>query len=88
MIELSWLPPKPQDWIARLRTVADAANVRDRWSEYVALSNYCIDFLDTAKLDKEMERSRKRDLLGSDAAMPSLRLALLASSAVQHLVPG
>lgn len=88
VIELSWLPPKPQDWTARLRMVADAPSVRDRWSEYVALSHYRIDFLDTAKLDREMERSRERGLLGSEATLPSLRLALLASSTVQHLVPG
>jgi FkbH-like protein len=54
----------------------------------VALSRYRIDFLETAKLDREMQRLHVRGLLQPDAARPSLRLALLASSTVQHLIPG
>jgi FkbH-like protein len=87
-MELDWLPPKPEDWSARLRAIAVAPDPAARWAECVALSRYRIDFLDTAKLDREMQRLRERGLLQPDAARSSLRLALLASSTVQHLVPG
>ena len=86
--ELDWLPPKPDDWSARLRAIASLPDAAARWAECVALSRYRIDFLETAKLDREMQRLRERDLLTRDPARPTLRLALLSSSTVQHLVPG
>ena len=88
VMELHWLPAKPEDWSARLHAVAAAPEAASRWAECVALSGYRIDFLETAKLDREMQRLRERGLLEPDATRPTLRLALLASSTVQHLVPG
>ena len=88
MIELDWLPPKCEDWSARLRAITAAPDPAARWTECVALSRYRIDFLETAKLDREMQRLHVSGLLQPDAARPSLRLALLASSTVQHLIPG
>jgi hypothetical protein len=67
--------------------VADAPRVADRWSSTSRLTVTRIDFLDTTKLDREMQRLREQGLLEPDAARPMLRLALLASSTVQHLVP-
>jgi FkbH-like protein len=87
-MELHWLPPKPEDWSARLRAIAAAPDTAARWAECVALSRYRIDFLETAKLDREMQRLRERGLLQPDAGRPTLRLAILASSTLQHLVPG
>jgi FkbH-like protein len=88
MMELNWLPVKPEDWGARLRAIAAGPDAASRWAECVALSRYRIDFLETAKLDREMQRLRERGLLEPDAGRPALRLALLASSTAQHLVPG
>lgn len=88
MTELDWLPPKPDDWNARLRAIAALPDAAARWAECVALSRYRIDFLETAKLDREMQRLRERSLLVPNTTRPSLRLALLSSSTVQHLVPG
>lgn len=88
MIELGWLPPKPQNWNTLLREIASVPDPAARWAECRALSRYRMDFLDTTRLDREMQRLRERGLLESDANRPTVRLALLASSTVQHLVSG
>jgi FkbH-like protein len=88
VIQLSWLPAKPQHWSERLRGIASAPDASARWAECLALSRYRIDFLETAKLDREMQRLRERGLLQPEDSRPTLRLAVLASSTVQHLLAG
>jgi hypothetical protein len=81
---LHWLPPMPQ-WDERLRGLerADAQG----WSELVALANAGLDSLDTLRLDRKLTRLFGR---APPPGLPTtpVRLALLASSTVDHLRPG
>lgn len=76
MRELSWLPADPE-WKSRLaavpRTGAPIEALR-------ALAAHPLDFVQTAQLDRRLETA-----VGE---LPSLRLALLASSTVAQLLPG
>jgi FkbH-like protein len=79
--ELIWLP-ECSDWPDRIRAVtADG----DSWRALTGLANTRLDFLRTVKLDRLAVR-----LFGSEqpAGVGCVRLALLASSTVNHLLPG
>ena len=80
--ELSWLPERPQ-WLAAARTLA--AGTPD-WADLTALARARIGMVETARLD--------RLLLGAFPHGPgegiagTARLAVLASSTADHLLPG
>ncbi len=78
---LHWLP-KEADWRARLATIAGP----ECWARAVALANTDMDFVRTNALDK-----RVRQALGvtppPGLAAPPIRLAVLGSSTLTHLLP-
>jgi HAD superfamily phosphatase (TIGR01681 family) len=79
---LIWLPECP-DWTARIQA---AEGDGDPWRALTRLANTRLDFIRTAKLDRVTGR-----LLGSEPppeAGATIGLALLASSSVDHLLPG
>jgi FkbH-like protein len=83
--ELSWLPPPPDNWSAVLRDVGPWADLA-AWKNMVGLANYRLDSLATMRLD------RKHQALFGDEPPPDLatkpvRLAILASSTIDHLLP-
>jgi FkbH-like protein len=86
--ELSWFP-KNADWDKSLKRVANApnsGNSADLWAELVAFAKANIDFVQTTKLDNLAQKLRKAGSLIPPAH--PVRLALLGSSTVKHLVPG
>src|SRR5689334_7295845 len=89
--ELYWLPRAPE-WNASLKGLDQGA--RDatpageaEWNTLVSLANARIESLGTLRLDRTL-----RKLFGGTApahlATKPVRLALLASSTVDHLLPG
>lgn len=82
---LDWLPER-QDWSVALEE-ARVAPLREALPTYQALANCRLDFARTAKLDKALQRHMAAELT-SPPALPSVRLGLLGSSTLAHLVPG
>lgn len=83
--ELSWLPP-PENMGSALSAIGTAADAA-AWASLSALSQTALNSLDTMRLDRVLAR------LFQDKPPPALetrpvRLAVLASSTVAHLVPG
>jgi FkbH-like protein len=82
---LYWLPELTDDWRTSFQAIA--ASDQGSWADLMALSNARLDFILTSKLDKLLQR------LCGDAPPPELatkpvRLAVLGSSTVDHLLPG
>ena len=82
MTELHWLPTIP-DWRPRLRALtADPAKA---WDEAVALANGRINFVLTNALDEATRRVFAQP--PATLATKPVRLAVLGSSTVTHLLP-
>jgi FkbH-like protein len=83
--ELVWLSPPPADWNATLRDVGPLADPA-AWNALVALANFRLDSLATTRLDR-----RHQALFGDEPptglATRPVRLAVLASSTIDHLLP-
>lgn len=83
-LDLTWLPELP-GWKLRL----DAARHQSgelAWSSFADLANTRIDFVRAGQLDKAVQHHRTE--LGVPAQLPVVRLALLGSSTLTHLLPG
>jgi FkbH-like protein len=83
MTELHWLPTLP-DWRPRLRALpADPAMA---WDNAVALANANLNFVLTNALDEMLRRT----LPNGPESLPTkkVRLAVLGSSTLAHLLPG
>ncbi len=85
MIELNWLPVAA-DWHVRAFAAAQESDENARWSQLIACANHRLDFMETAKLDRLTQKSFPPQ--GPVAAGKPLRVALLGSSTLKHLVPG
>ncbi len=84
-IQLAWLPENP-DWAARLdraRQLEPAAAIK----EFVSLANCRIDFIQTARLDRALLKIPQHVRASASSASP-IRLAVLGSSTLSHLIPG
>ncbi len=84
--ELTWLP-KRSEWAAELpaaRLLAPGEAIR----HMQGLAQTAVDFIQTAKLDKAVQACRQGMTAEEQACWPRLRLALLGSSTMQHLVAG
>lgn len=79
---MDWLP-KIADWGARLRE-AQLPPWRDAKPLFMRLANSDIDFLETGKLDRAVQRALEAS--GSDE--PRLRIAILGSSTTSQLASG
>src|ERR1700704_6121000 len=79
--ELHWLP-RPSTWSQDIALVEPGAAA---WPALCALARARIDALETRSLD----RKRQRLLTDppEDLVAPAIRLAVLASSTVDHLLP-
>jgi len=80
---LWWLPESPS-WNDEFRSVGAMAAVK--WDSLAGLANFQMDFVRTERLDTLAQR-----LFGDDppsgTAGPPVRLAILGSSTVAHLIP-
>lgn len=84
--ELFWLP-KIADWDQLLKLAVDAPNSRRGWDALVACANANIDFVQTGKLDRLAQRLKRLGSIEAPADR-SVRIALLGSSTLTHLVSG
>ena len=83
--DLSWLPVA-EGWSARIKALDKLDDPAAAWSELIALANTRMDFIRTGRLDRSLQR------LFADAPPPKLatkpvRLAVLGSSTLTHLLP-
>ena len=83
MTDLHWLPEYP-DWRARLRTLASGPE--PIWDRAVALAGARINFVLTNALDETVHRLMASPPEG--IATKPVRLAVLGSSTLTHLLPG
>src|SRR6478735_780978 len=79
---MSWLPTAP-DFRARLRAALDTAKPEDRLQSFVSLAGCRLGFLETIQLDRACAQLALKEAPG----FAPLRLAVLASSTVDHLLP-
>jgi FkbH-like protein len=85
-IELSWLPELP-NWQQRMEDLPSIADDAARWAELVSLAGTRLDFVQTTKLDRSAQKIFSKEMLAAAGIKP-LRVALLGSSTLKHLVPG
>ncbi|MDJ0947533.1 MAG: HAD-IIIC family phosphatase [Alphaproteobacteria bacterium] len=84
--ELYWLP-HAEDFDARIRDLKQSkASSSDLVAGLVNLANRRLDFLQTTRLDRIFQK-RLAEIEQSDAAPARIKLALLASGTVDHLLP-
>ncbi|MDP9083627.1 MAG: HAD-IIIC family phosphatase [Pseudomonadota bacterium] len=78
-----WLPPIP-NFRAEMRAVQAISDAAQRLEKLAALSQHALSYLETIRLDQAL------GLIPAEAggAFGSLRLALLSSATVDHLLPG
>jgi FkbH-like protein len=82
MTELHWLPELP-DWRARLRGLANEP--KSVWENAVALAGGRVNFVLTNALDETVRRLRPNP--PDDLTTKPVRLAVLGSSTLAHLLP-
>ncbi len=78
-----WLPPA-ENFRTELQAARSVANGLERLNRLATLAQHRLSYLDTLALNKALGNPGDEDR----SAMPSMRLALLASTTVDHLVPG
>ena len=83
-IDLHWLPENPR-WAELLAQVAARPSNEADWAAWVALAQYRISALQTMQLDRRCARAFPTAAPGGGAS--PTRLAVLASSTVEHLLP-
>jgi FkbH-like protein len=79
---MRWLPIAP-DFRAELRVALDNSEPRECLKKLTTLAAYQLDFLETVQLDRAFGRLALKDVPG----FSPIRLAVLASSTVDHLAP-
>lgn len=80
IVDLYWLPTAP-DIGERLRQ--QAGEECPDWDHLVRLANLRLDFVQTNRLDRALQRCAV-----SDRSIPTLKLAILSSSTAEHLLAG
>ena len=80
---LSWLPP-PTDFRAELKLALEGPSPAACLERLISLARQRLGYLETLQVDRALDR-----LKGAPAGgIPSVKLAILASSTVDHLLPG
>jgi len=85
-LSLYWLP-EVENWPQRLKSLGRLADRSIAWTELVALANVRMDFVGTSRLDRALQH-RFATTPPPDLAAEPVRLAVLGSSTVAHLLPG
>jgi len=84
-MELRWLP-KIDNWKARLREVPAISNRSDQWAQLTHLANARLDFVQTTAIDRLLT-TLYSDTRPPPSELTPVRLGVLASSTIQHLLP-
>ena len=85
MLELSWLP-EDTEWDVRLEALSTDSPI-ESWGTLIQLAGSRINFVQTGKLDRLAQRLAESGIAGA-ANLTRVRLALLGSSTLRHLIPG
>ena len=85
MTSLYWLP-EIADWRRALKSARGLSDADARWREFVALANHKIDFTQTNALDRAAQ-SAFSDVPPPGLTTRPVRLAILSSSTIDHLIP-
>ena len=83
-LELHWLPP-PGDYTAGLARALSLSSPSELFECLVELGNRRLDFLQTARLARAVE---KAEPVLARCDKPRIRVALIGSATLDHLVPG
>jgi FkbH-like protein len=83
---MDWLPFDPA-WSSRLDAARESSDGAEAWKSLVALSKHDLDFVECAKLDRLAQKFSASGLLPLQGVQ-RVRLALLGSSTLKHLIPG
>lgn len=84
-LQLEWLPHDP-DW-ATILSQSRKQEPPEAFPTLMRLANRRIDFIQTARLDRAVQQLADYGRVTLSAAQP-VRLALLGSSTLTHLIPG
>jgi FkbH-like protein len=84
-LEAYWLP-LPTDFATRVRQLDAATDPALAWSELAALANTRLDFIRTDRLDRSLRRHFGASPPSGLATRP-IKLAVLGSSTLSHLLP-
>src|SRR5271170_7057533 len=84
--ELNWLPTL-SNWAQMVEGLPAADTDAARWNEISWLAGSRIDFVQTTQLDRSVQKFYAKGML-AEAGLKPLRVALLGSSTLKHLVPG
>ena len=79
---LSWLPDHP-DFRGALKVAMEASGAVEILPKLLALSQHRLDYLQTIQVERALNRVPAEEVSG----FSRVRLAILASSTVDHLVP-
>lgn len=82
--ELYWLAP-PENWDEALASIPAQPDI-DSWEKFVRLANYRLDFVQTLRLQRRLNRLFGKNPPTGLTTKP-VRLAVLGSSTVDHLLP-
>jgi FkbH-like protein len=83
---LYWLA-RDREWLAAAKSAAAIEDAAAAWAELQRLANNDIDFIETNRIDTLLRR-RFGDAPPPGLATKPVRLAVLGSSTVTHLLPG
>ena len=79
---MEWLPA-PSDFRARLKTAAGTDAPDERLEQLARLAQYRLGFLETIQLDNALKQTAS----DSERGFRQIRLAILSSSTIDHLLP-
>ena len=79
---MSWLPV-PSDFRADLQAAVASSDPRDRLERLASLAQYRLGYIETMQVDRALSRLA----LNPQVGFTTVRLAILASSTVDHLAP-
>ncbi len=80
---MKWLPSPPKDFGERLGAIQRGENARNRLEELAALANTQLSFLESMQVDAALSKAGQ----GADSGFDKLRLAVLAGSTMDHVLP-
>jgi FkbH-like protein len=84
-VKMKWLPASSA-WSSLFDSLKMSPGDEDTWQRLVALASYDIDFVECAKLDRFAQKLAASGV--PRGGLQRVRLALLGSSTLRHLLPG
>ena len=83
---MHWLP-SPADFRQSLKSALEADQAEERLENLAAVAQLRLGFVETIQVDNALKAIAKDTASGAAAGFPRVRLAVLASSTIDHLLP-